>query len=216
MRRPGRSARGTMSAMDPYRVLGVDRDAPPDKLAAAYRRAAKRWHPDYGGGPEAQARMAEINAAYDLVRDGGWRSAQAGAAAGMAKQGARAEAPRRRPRGSWLPDSIRQAMGGELVAALKDGEDVRLVTPASTWASPTTVLAVTDQRLIWLQDDVIGARVQSVPLRAVARIEVAPRRFRRHVAAIRLKTINGRRHTFAELRPSMAEDIVRRVSAAAA
>lgn len=204
-----------MSGMDPYRVLGVDRDAPPDELAAAYRRAAKRWHPDYGGGPQAQAKMAEVNAAYDLVRDGGWRSAQAGAAAGAARPG-RPDRPRRRPRGSWLPDSIRQAMGGELIAALKDGEDVRLVTPASTWASPTTVLAVTDQRLIWLQDDVIADRVQSVPLRSVAGIEVARKRFRRHAAAIRLRTVAGRRHTFAELRPSTAEDIVRRVSAATA
>ena len=107
-------------------------------------------------------------------------------------------------------------MGGELLAALKDGEDVRLVTPASTWASPTTVLAVTDERLIWLQDDAIADRVQSVPLRAVTEIAVARKRFRRHAAAIRLKTVGGRRHTFAELRPSMAEDIVRRVSAGGA
>jgi len=197
--------------MDPYAVLGVASDAPPDELAAAYRRAAKRWHPDYGGGAGAQERMAEINAAYDLVRDGGWRSAQVAAAAPAA-----AATPRRRARGSWLPDSIRQALGGELIAALKDGEDVRLVTPASTWASPTMVLAVTDHRLIWLQDDAIADRVQSVPLRAVKEIEVAQRRFRRHVAAIRLKTVAGRRHTFAELRPSTAEDIVRRVSAGAA
>ena len=123
---------------EPHAVLGVAHDAPPDELAAAYRDLAKRWHPDRGGGAEAERRMAEINAAYDLLRDGGWRSAQVAAAAPSAKS---AQAtPRRRPRGSWLSESIRKALGGELIAALKDGEDVVLVASAATWASPQTIL----------------------------------------------------------------------------
>jgi curved DNA-binding protein CbpA len=194
--------------MDPFAVLGVSPDSPPDVLAAAYRRAAKRWHPDRGGGSHAARRMAEINAAYDLLRDGGWRSAQAAAATVAAS-----DRPRRRARGSWLSDAVRQALGGELVAALRDGEQVRIVTPAATWASPSTVLAVTDSRLLWLQDDAIAHRVQSVPFAAIADVRLAKRRFRRHVAVIRLQTLNGRRHTFAELRPSIAEDIVRRIPA---
>jgi len=55
--------------MDPFRVLGVRRDALPEDLAAAYRRAAKRWHPDRNGGQHSEARMAEINAAYGRLRD---------------------------------------------------------------------------------------------------------------------------------------------------
>jgi curved DNA-binding protein CbpA len=31
--------------MDPFATLGVTPGAAPDELAAAYRRAAKRWHP---------------------------------------------------------------------------------------------------------------------------------------------------------------------------
>ncbi|MDP9400586.1 MAG: J domain-containing protein, partial [Actinomycetota bacterium] len=54
--------------MDPFAVLGVPPDAAPDELAEAYRRLARRWHPDRGGGPEAHRRMAEVNAAYDAVR----------------------------------------------------------------------------------------------------------------------------------------------------
>ena len=158
--------------------------------------------------------MAEINAAYDLLRDGGWRSAQVAAAAPSAKS---AQAtPRRRPRGSWLSESIRKALGGELIAALKDGEDVVLVASAATWASPQTILAVTDRRLLWLNDDALGHRVQSVPFEAITDIRMVRRRFRSHVASVQVQTTLGRRLAFAELRPALAGDIVRRVSAACA
>ncbi len=199
--------------MDPFAVLGVDPGAPPDVLTAAYRRAAKRWHPDRGGGEAAAKRMAEINAAYDLLRDGGWRTAMAASMQASAARAAPA-APRPRPKGAWLSADMRQALGGELIAKLQDGEDVRLVTPASTWASPTTVLAVTDRRLIWLLDDTIGERVQSIAFRDIAELEVTQRRLRRHVASVRIRTRQGRRHTFAELRPATAVDIARRVGRA--
>ena len=197
------------ATMDPFATLGVDPGAAPDELAAAYRRAAKRWHPDRGAGPDAQRRMSEINAAYDLLRDGGWRSALAEAAARREK--ARTEPARRRARGAWLSSEIRQAMGGELIAALKDGEPVVLVTPTSTWASPTAVLAVTDRRLLWLLDDAIGNRTHSLPFDAIDSIEVTSRRLRRDRAAVRLRTTLGRRHAFTELRPETARDVVRRV-----
>ena len=53
---------------DPFAILGLDPDASPDEIADAYRRLAKRWHPDRGGGPEAELRMARINVAHDLLR----------------------------------------------------------------------------------------------------------------------------------------------------
>lgn len=200
-----------MTTMDPFAVLGVDPGVPPDELAAAYRRAAKRWHPDRGGGEQAAKRMAEINAAYDLLRDGGWRSAMV-----ASMQASAAPAPRTRTRGSWLSQGMRRALGAELIAALQDGEDVKLVTPTATWASPNTVLAVTDRRLLWLLDDAIGQRVQSIGFRDIEELEVSRRRLRRHLAAVRIRTARGRRHTFAELRDETAEDIARRVGAARA
>lgn len=51
---------------DPYAVLGVDRAAGDDELKAARRRLAREQHPDVGGSAE---RMAEVNAAYDLLID---------------------------------------------------------------------------------------------------------------------------------------------------
>ena len=57
---------------DPYAILGVDPGAGGAELTAAYREQAKRWHPDRNGGAESQRRMAEVNAAYDLLRAGGF------------------------------------------------------------------------------------------------------------------------------------------------
>src|SRR4051794_41612541 len=59
--------------MDPFAALEVPPGATPEEIAAAYRRLAKRWHPDRGGGAPAAARMAEINVAYDVLRSGAWQ-----------------------------------------------------------------------------------------------------------------------------------------------
>ncbi len=192
---------------DPFAILGVNAGASAREVTSAYREAAKRWHPDRGGGEEAQRRMAEVNVAYDLLRDGGWR-AQAAAPPG---------APHAQPaaatgRGAWLQPAIREALGAELLAALTAGEDVRLVTPASTWASARALLAVTERRLLWLLDDAIASRVQSLPFGSIASVEHHLRRPRRRVAVLRLQTVSGRRLAFSELRPATAAAIAQRIA----
>jgi hypothetical protein len=189
-----------MTRVDPYAILGVSAMADPTELAAAYRRQAKRWHPDRGGGEEAARRMAEINAAYDLLR----------AAAAHEPLRAPKRPPRRRaPRGGWLPEAIRRALGPELLEALADREAVRLVTPVSTWASPRAVLAVTERRLLWLLDDAPVARVRSLAFRDIAAVSLRVHRPRRRAATLSLRTTGGRRHSFADLRPHTAEAIER-------
>ncbi len=55
---------------DPYDVLGVARDAKPDAIRAAYRKLAKKHHPDLNPGkPEAADKFKAINAANDLLSD---------------------------------------------------------------------------------------------------------------------------------------------------
>lgn len=55
--------------IDPYKVLQVDPEAEDEVVQAAYRRLARKYHPDLTGTPEAAARMASINAAWEMVGD---------------------------------------------------------------------------------------------------------------------------------------------------
>ena len=57
-------------AGDPYKVLGVSPNASDDEIKAAYRRLAKKYHPDLNPGDEnAAKKMNEINAAYDQIKN---------------------------------------------------------------------------------------------------------------------------------------------------
>jgi molecular chaperone DnaJ len=55
---------------DLYSVLGVDRKAPPDEIKKAYRKLARRYHPDRNSGDkQAEERFKEVSAAYDVLGD---------------------------------------------------------------------------------------------------------------------------------------------------
>jgi curved DNA-binding protein CbpA len=54
---------------DPYKVLQVDSEAEDEVIEAAYRRLARKYHPDVSPDPESQERMVRINQAWELLRD---------------------------------------------------------------------------------------------------------------------------------------------------
>lgn len=59
-----------MSVLDPYLILGVSKTASPEEVKLAYRRIARRLHPDANPfSPGAAAQFQEISAAYDLLMD---------------------------------------------------------------------------------------------------------------------------------------------------
>ena len=55
---------------DPYEVLGVDRKASAADIKSAYRRLAKKLHPDANkNDPKAASRFSELNAAHEIIGD---------------------------------------------------------------------------------------------------------------------------------------------------
>lgn len=58
-------------ANSPYEVLGVSPGASKEEVTKAYRKLAKKYHPDLNpGNKAAEKKMSEINAAYEAIKSG--------------------------------------------------------------------------------------------------------------------------------------------------
>lgn len=59
-----------MATRDPYEVLGVARDASADEIKSAYRRLARKYHPDVNpNDPDAEGKFKEIGSANSVLSD---------------------------------------------------------------------------------------------------------------------------------------------------
>ena len=58
-----------MDYKDYYSVLGVAKDAKADDIQKAYRKLARKFHPDVNNSPEAEEKFKEINEAHEVLKD---------------------------------------------------------------------------------------------------------------------------------------------------
>jgi curved DNA-binding protein len=58
-----------MEFKDYYSIMGVSRDATQDEIKRAYRKLARRYHPDVSSETDAEARFKEIGEAYEVLKD---------------------------------------------------------------------------------------------------------------------------------------------------
>ncbi len=58
-----------MQYKDYYEVMGLPRDASQEDIKKAYRRLARKYHPDVSSEPDAEARFKEIGEAYEVLKD---------------------------------------------------------------------------------------------------------------------------------------------------
>jgi curved DNA-binding protein CbpA len=97
--------------IDAYKVLQVDPEAEDEVIQAAYRRLARKYHPDLTEVADAAARMSAINAAWALIGEPDARAAydraRAGSATGSATRDAAAWDPGRTTGGGRATDPTR-------------------------------------------------------------------------------------------------------------
>lgn len=58
-----------MEYKDYYKILGLDRKASQDEIKRAYKKLARKYHPDVSKETDAEARFKEINEAYHVLKD---------------------------------------------------------------------------------------------------------------------------------------------------
>lgn len=61
-------------AKDYYETLGVGRNASADEIKSAYRKLAKKYHPDLNKEPGAEQKFKDVNEAYNILGDENKRS----------------------------------------------------------------------------------------------------------------------------------------------
>ena len=58
-----------MEYKDYYKILGVERNAKEAEIKTAYRRLARKYHPDVSKEPNAEEKFKEVSEAYDVLKD---------------------------------------------------------------------------------------------------------------------------------------------------
>jgi curved DNA-binding protein CbpA len=119
----------TQTGTDLYRVLNVDPGADAEVIRAAYRALARRDHPDVSADPAASSKMAELNAAFEVLGDAERRAVYDQSRRALA---ATTDTPPGRPvaRPPRGPPQAQQSIANRSVHAPR-----RRASPAPSWSS---------------------------------------------------------------------------------
>jgi len=58
-----------MEYKDYYKIMGLAKEATPEEIKRAYRRLARKYHPDVSKEPNAEAKFKELGEAYEVLKD---------------------------------------------------------------------------------------------------------------------------------------------------
>jgi curved DNA-binding protein len=58
-----------MQYKDYYKIMGLSRDASKDEIKRAYRKLARKYHPDVSKEKDAEAKFKELGEAYEVLKD---------------------------------------------------------------------------------------------------------------------------------------------------
>jgi curved DNA-binding protein CbpA len=58
-----------LTTKDYYKTLGLSRDASREDIQRAYRKLARKFHPDLNKAPDAEKKFKEVNEAYQVLKD---------------------------------------------------------------------------------------------------------------------------------------------------
>ena len=163
----------TRTATDFYKVLNVDRRADAEVIRAAYRALARRDHPDVSDDPAASAKMAELNAAFEVLGDAERRAAYDQSRSPFAaKIAGPARDPVTTPANWGAPTVESQPLGARASAQVQSGT-VLDFGRYSGWSLADLARQDPDY-LEWLARTMIGRPYQDEIERLLARTQARP------------------------------------------
>ena len=130
--------------IDPYKILQVDSEAEDEVIQAAYRRLARKYHPDLAVTADAANRMAAINAAWEMIGDPAKREAFDRQRVPLKTTPVATDAPGPAPHGGGTGpggSSGATERGGSAAGARPTGSSPSGARPSSGSAPPTETVS---------------------------------------------------------------------------